>query len=142
MKQEYSAGGVVCRKTQKGIEILFILDPYDKWAFPKGHIEGGEKPEQAALREIEEETGIGASNLEIMEDLDTMEYQFTLAEQKIHKLVHFYLVKSKSDVKILPQRQEGIKDVKWVDLDKALDFLEYDNSREVLRKAIGYIKRK
>ena len=139
MKQEYSAGGVVYRQNQQNTEILFILDPYNEWAFPKGHIEAGEKAEQAALREIEEETGIKASDLEVVENLGTMEYQFTLGKQKINKLVNFYLMKVEFSVKAEPQKNEGISQIKWVEINKAPDFSGYENTGKVLQKAIKYL---
>ena len=58
---EYSAGGVVCRKNGEGTDIALIYRTrHDDWSLPKGHIEEGESREQAALREIKEETGIDA----------------------------------------------------------------------------------
>ncbi|MBT9253898.1 MAG: NUDIX domain-containing protein, partial [Brockia lithotrophica] len=55
---EVSAGGIVYRRGARGPEILVIEDRFGRIAYPKGHLEAGETPEQAALREVEEETGI------------------------------------------------------------------------------------
>jgi len=140
MKQECSAGGVVYRKNQQNIEILFILDPYGKWAFPKGHIEAGEESKQAALREIEEETNIAIDNLKIIHCLGDMKYSFTWEGKKVYKTVDFYLVEAEFDVEVKPQRAEGISQIKWVEMDKSLDFLDYKNTGEILQKAIKYLK--
>ena len=58
VKEERSAGGVVFRRTEEGTRLLLILDAYENWGLPKGHIEPSESPKQAALREVREETGI------------------------------------------------------------------------------------
>jgi len=139
MKKEYSAGGIVYRKIEGIIEILFILDPYNKWAFPKGHVESGETMSQAALREIKEETGIFLDGLRIVEDLGSIKYKFQLHGQKIYKSVQFYLVRARVDAKASPQKREGIKAIRWIEAEKAMSFLAYDDSQPVLRKAIQYL---
>ena len=55
---ETSAGGVVVRHTTSEPLVLLICDSYGKWGFPKGHVEPGEAPEVAAVREVAEETGL------------------------------------------------------------------------------------
>src|SRR3990167_8531520 len=56
--REPTAGGVVYRRTKKGMEVLLISDSKGRWTIPKGHIEEGESPRRAAEREIREETGL------------------------------------------------------------------------------------
>ncbi|NQV13794.1 MAG: NUDIX hydrolase [Parcubacteria group bacterium] len=139
MKSEYSAGGVVYRRLKNKIQILFILDPYGEWAFPKGHIEEGESTRETTLREIEEETGIPSSDLTVIKGLDKLEYQFTFDDQEIHKLVHFYLLEADPEVKARPQPEEKITAVKWVDIEKAVEFSSYKNAQGILEKAIEII---
>ncbi|MFH2105364.1 MAG: NUDIX hydrolase [Parcubacteria group bacterium] len=139
MKSEYSAGGIVYRQLKNKTQILFILDPYSEWAFPKGHIEEGESARESALREIGEETGILPKDLQIIDDLGELEYQFEFNNQKIHKLVHFYLLEADPQVKAEPQPEEKITAVKWVDIDKAVEFSGYKNAQGILEKAIGII---
>jgi 8-oxo-dGTP pyrophosphatase MutT (NUDIX family) len=62
-KEERSAGGVVYRMVDARPLFLLIRDSYRNWGFPKGHLEPGEPPERAALREVEEETGLGSLSL-------------------------------------------------------------------------------
>ena len=136
MKHERSAGGVVYRHTKQKIQILFILDPYDKWALPKGHIEPGESKQEAALREIEEETGIPQSDLQLVRKLGRLKYRFSFADQKICKKVYFYLIEAATEVEAKPQPDEKITDVRWINIDEAIDFSDYKNAEKIIRQGI------
>jgi 8-oxo-dGTP pyrophosphatase MutT (NUDIX family) len=136
MKLEFSAGGIVYKKTKRGPKILFLLDPFDKWAFPKGHIEKGEKKEITALREVEEEVGIDIKDLKVVKELGEIDYWFKWKGETIHKIVYFYLIEAKPEARAVPQKDEGIQEVKWIDLDRALEFSEYKDVEKVLEKAI------
>ena len=73
--EQISAGGVVYRTVDAGIEIMIVqVVPELRWQLPKGVIDAGETREQAALREVREEAGVDA---ELVEFLDTSEYWFT-----------------------------------------------------------------
>ena len=78
MRQEISAGGVVYNPALK--KILLIKDFADKWALPKGWIEKGETAEQAAVREVQEETGV--KNLKILAPLGEVEYFYTATHDR------------------------------------------------------------
>ena len=108
MKMEFSAGGVVYRKTDEGIKFALILDTNSQWTFPKGHIEKGEKPDAAAVREIEEE--IGLSKLRTYDLLEKSDYWFKFNDELIHKYVYHYLVEAFGDDQLKAQVSE-IKDV-------------------------------
>ena len=86
VREEFSAGGVVYKMTSAGPKIAFILDPFRKWAFAKGHIEKGETPRQAALRETREEMGL--PDLRVRKYLGKMDFWFR--DRYVHKgaLVH------------------------------------------------------
>jgi 8-oxo-dGTP pyrophosphatase MutT (NUDIX family) len=71
MKTEHSAGGIVIRKQKPGCFVLIIKDMNHSWTFPKGMIELGEKPVEAAVREIAEETGV--NNLKLIKPLEQIE---------------------------------------------------------------------
>lgn len=70
-REEVSAGGIVFRRDGERTFYLLIRDPYRNWGFPKGHLEAGEEPSSAALREVAEETGIG--RLEIRAPVETID---------------------------------------------------------------------
>jgi 8-oxo-dGTP pyrophosphatase MutT (NUDIX family) len=129
---ERSSGGVVFRVEHGEPHFLLIRDPYRNWGLPKGHIEGEETPEQAALREVGEETGL--LQLEIVAELPTIDWFYRDRGRLIHKYCHFYLLESRHGQPV-PQLEEGITECIWKPFRAALETLSYANAREVLRAA-------
>jgi 8-oxo-dGTP pyrophosphatase MutT (NUDIX family) len=130
---EVSAGGIVYRRV--GVEparFLLIRDSYDNWGFPKGHLEDGESPADAARRETGEETGL--DRLVLQGPIRVIDWHFRFRGRHIHKYCHFFLFES-SNGEPCPQLDEGITDCQWRSLDEALDLLSYDNARGVLKRA-------
>ena len=89
---QFSAGGVVIKPSGDGCEVLLIKDSYGHWTWAKGHIEQGETPQEAAAREITEETGL--KTLEVLEEIGKQQYWFSLEgkyikEFRIHELPSF-----------------------------------------------------
>ena len=132
---ERSAGGVVFRRTSAGIHFLLIRDPYRNWGLPKGHIEAGESPGDAALREIEEETGLTVA---MVAELPAIDWFFRDRGRLIHKFCQFYLLESVSG-EAKPQLDEGISECIWLPYPDAERTLTYDNARGVLRAAADAI---
>lgn len=135
-REEVSAGGVVFRYAATGgaREPLFLLirDSYRNWGFPKGHLEDGEGPEGAALREVSEETGLG--ELAVTGAIETIDWYFRFRGRLIHKVCHFYLMRTER-ASTCPQRSEGITACRWAPFDEAVSLVSYANAREVLRRA-------
>jgi 8-oxo-dGTP pyrophosphatase MutT (NUDIX family) len=132
IRRETSAGGVVFRKDGARTLVLLIRDRHNNWGFPKGHIERGEKPAEAALREVREETGL--SRLDVVAPVDVIEWTFRFRGRRIHKTCHFFAL-STEDVRTKPQRGEGITACRWVTLDHGQRMLTHENAREVLQAA-------
>ena len=88
---ETSAGGVVINTDRTKVALIGRLDRRGRllWSLPKGHIEEGETPEQTAVREVAEETGILG---EIIRPLGTIDYWFVAERRRIHKTVHHFLM--------------------------------------------------
>ena len=116
-RQAPAAGGVVVIDNQfVAIERHGIPD------LPKGHIEKGETPEVAALREVEEETGI--TNLEIIKELPSTWHCYLLDNQWTIKKTSWFLMKTTSGMKNIPQTEEGISKVYLVDKEGVKYFEE------------------
>lgn len=114
-RQAPAAGGVVVIDNQfVAIERHGIPD------LPKGHIEKGETPEVAAVREVEEETGI--KDLEIIKELPSTWHCYLLDNQWTVKKTSWYLMRTKSGMKNIPQTEEGISKVYLVDKEHVRDF--------------------
>ena len=131
-KQETSAGGVVYRVVDGAPLFLLIRDAYHNWGFPKGHVETHEDPESAALREVEEETGL--HTLTLRGPINTIDWYFRFRGRLVHKVCHFFLIES-ATAATSPQREEGITACKWLSLDDALGRVSYENARGVLTRA-------
>jgi len=118
--------------TSESTRDLLIRDSYRNWGFPKGHLEGAEGAESAALREVREETGL--ADVIVHAPLDTIEWSFRFRGTLIHKVCHFFLMRAQS-VRTRPQRAEGITACRWVPFEDAVRMVSYANAREVLRRA-------
>lgn len=129
---ETSAGGMAVR-TIDGAPAVAIIGRRRgrlRWSLPKGHVEAGESLEQAAVREVREETGISAS---VLRRLGTMEYTFTEAGQRIHKTVHHFLMRAVSGE--LSDEDPEVSEVAWVALDELPGRLAYPAERRLARRA-------
>ncbi len=134
MKREFSAGGIIINNGQVLIIKNAAMRDKNKayWGFPKGHINPGEKSEEAAIREIKEETGV---EVEIVKKLGESRYVFTKDGEKIFKLVVYFVMNYKSG-ELKPQQDE-VLEVKWVELEEALKILSFKKDKEMLQKALG-----
>jgi 8-oxo-dGTP diphosphatase len=126
-RREYSAGGVVIKDKR---EVLLIKNPSNAWTFPKGHIEPGETKEQAAVREVKEETNVDA---EIVDYLGEISYFFTWGGVKIYKTVYFFLMRYVSGI---PVPSWEVKDARFFPLEKTPKLLRYKGDKEIFAKAL------
>ncbi len=129
---ERSAGGVVTRRIDGAIHFLLIRDPYGKMGLPKGHVEDGETAEDAALREVGEETGL--TGVVMGPSLGTTDWYFRFEGRLIHKYCQYFLMGSQLG-EPEPEREEGITECRWLPVDEAIAEVAYDNAREVVRVA-------
>lgn len=100
------------------------------WSLPKGHIEPGETPEQAAVREIQEETGILG---EVLAPLGTIDFWFVAEDRRVHKTVHHFLLRALGGE--LSDLDIEVTEVAWVPLDQLEGRLAYADERRLVRLA-------
>lgn len=131
-REEVSAGGIVFRRDGERTFFLLIRDPYRNWGFPKGHLEEGEAPDAAAVREVAEETGI--VGVEVRSAVETIDWTFRFRGRKIHKTCHFFLMET-TQRRTAPQAKEGITACRWATYEQATKMIAYDNARAVLEQA-------
>lgn len=137
MREEISAGGVVLF----GNAILLLRKFNGDWVLPKGKVEEGENNEEAALREVAEETGVKA---EILKYLGEIHYTFkeNWDENKaVHKTVFWYLMQAKN-MDTTPQKEEGFVDAKFIHIDRVVDLARYDDEKEIIKVALKEVKKR
>ncbi len=133
---EVSAGGLVIDTTGTQGLLIGRIDHKDAtgkrilWSLPKGHIEEGETPEQAAIREVAEETGITSS---ITKSLGVIDFWFMAGGKRIHKTVHHFLFTEVSGV-LTPQVSE-VDEVSWFPLSEIVDRLAYPDEKKLIARS-------
>ena len=129
---ETSAGGLVVDTDRMAAAIIGRIDRKGRmvWSFPKGHLELGESAEQAAVREVQEETGLTA---QISAPLGTIAFWFMLDGKRIHKTVHHFLLIAESGE--LSDADIEVDAIEWIPLLEVSDRLAYADERRLLPKA-------
>lgn len=107
-----------------------------RWSFPKGLVERGESPEQTALREIAEETGLPAAGLRVLQPLPTVEYAYRWDGVLVFKTLHNFLLQAVSEAPLNPQLSE-IEDARWFSGPQAHSALGFKNTKETLDAAMA-----
>jgi 8-oxo-dGTP diphosphatase len=120
-----AAGGVVTRSGPEGMQVVVVHRPrYDDWSFPKGKLDPGESFEQAALREVEEETGLRCG---LGTELPPMTYEDGRGRPKI---VRYWLMGIEHDPGFEPN--DEVDELRWVAPEQAAALLTYERDRELL----------
>lgn len=157
MVREISAGGVVVKRAAEGW-LVAVIEP-QREAFvasspkrrtgqklllglPKGLVDPGEKPEQAAIREVHEETGLTAT---MVSKLTAIKYVYVRTwgdQQRVFKIVSFYLLRYQSGKidDVTPAMRIEVKRALWLPLEEAAQKLSYKGERDVVKRAVTYLK--
>lgn len=155
MAREVSAGGVVIRHMRGGW-YMAVIEPAGKGArtrpggkpskavlaLPKGLVDKGEKPEQTAVREVHEETGLKATLLAKLGDVKYVYVRSWGDGEKVFKIVSFYLLQYESgDIgHITPAMRKEVSRADWVPLADAAKLLSYKGERDMAAKALAYLE--
>ena len=134
LKREFSSGGIVVKLRGSKPRILLIKDPYGRWTWPKGKVDKGEQPLEAARREIREETGL--KSIRLVSKVGRVNYFYRRKKGLIYKTVHFYLFEFKGKEALSIQKEE-IDGAGWFPEKQALAKVEYKDAKIFLKKAIG-----
>jgi len=109
-----------------------------EWCIPKGHLEQNETSEQAAIREVFEETGLEA---EIIQHLGEVNYQFIQDGAKISKTVHVYLMQQTGgELSFDKDPHKEASELEWVQVSELLARLSHGNEKRIAKVAIELIE--
>jgi 8-oxo-dGTP pyrophosphatase MutT (NUDIX family) len=123
-----AAGGIVLRTAEGRCEVVVVHRPkYDDWSLPKGKLEPGESDEQAAVREVEEETGM---RCELERELPPVRYRDS---QRRDKVVRYWRMRV-LDGSFSPTAE--IDELRWLGIEEAAALLSYARDRTLLRSAV------
>ncbi|MFZ4484970.1 MAG: NUDIX hydrolase [Candidatus Nanopelagicales bacterium] len=136
--EETSAGGLVLDRSGPVTKAALIAR-HDRrgrlvWSMPKGHLEQGETAEDAAIREVQEETGIESH---VIATLGTIDFWFMSQDRRIHKTVHHYLLEA--DGGELSDADVEVVKVAWIPLDEVSDLLRYPDERRLVSMVPGLL---
>jgi len=134
MKEEKSCGAIILRKNDKSFQTLLLKHNAGHWAFSKGHVEENETEVETAKREIKEET-----NLDVEIDANFRTSVRYSPMEGVEKEVIYFLA-YKKDGNETPQLEE-ISEMKWYDINEAVNILTFDNDKEIIEKVKRYLKK-
>lgn len=134
IKYEVSAGGLVLRARDSSYDALLIGRGNPRvWTLPKGHVEARESTEQAALREVREETGCWA---ELITRLNEISYWFYVGRAKHKKSVTFFLMRYLTGD--TENHDHEVDEARWFDVHSARKALKYVNEKRLVDMGLEY----
>ena len=136
MIREFSAGGLVVRNLSGRPHLAVVRVRDAILALPKGHPEQGESSQQAALREVREETGLDATPVEKLGDI---RYWYARDGDRVLKVVSFFLFQYRSGS--LEDHDHEVEEALWIPLEEAPERLAYKSEREIAETALSRVAR-
>jgi 8-oxo-dGTP pyrophosphatase MutT (NUDIX family) len=139
VQKEISAGGVVYRRSGDVLEVVLASRRTRRgdlaWGLAKGGVEEGESMEQAAVREVLEETGL---TVEVESSLGETKYFYVWGDARIRKTVHFFLMRHTGGDP--EDRDDEMEEVGWFPMERALKRAAYRGEREILERAAELLR--
>ncbi len=133
LKTQVSSGGVIFRRSNDMVEIALVaVKGGDVWCLPKGLVEKGETPEETAMREVAEETGLRGKVIKKIGDISYW-YYIRGENAKCRKTVHFYLMEYEGGS--TDDHSWEVDKAAWFIMDEALNKVSYKGDRGILEKA-------
>lgn len=139
--REPTAGGVIFRHGGAGptdIEILLIADSKGRWTIPKGHIEEGETPRQAAEREIREETGL--QKMKVLDWLGKINFRYRRGISLVLMTTEIFLVRAEGKSESV-KPEKWMTSLAWLPAEKALDKIEYEDIGKLILLGLKKIRK-
>lgn len=137
IKMQVSAGGVIFRTNNNSTEIALVAVKGGKvWGLPKGIVDRGERPEETAVREVREETGLNGRAKDKVGEISYW-YYIKGENARCRKTVHFYLMEYLSGS--TKDHDAEVDDASWFLLDEALKKVSYKGDKEIIEKAKAMI---
>ena len=131
----FSAGGVVIRRSDHGPQLVLGRrrrhNDHSIWSLPKGTPDGDETPEETALREVQEETGL---EVRILDTIGDIHYRFVRDGCRIDKTVHYYLMEPVGGD--LTEHDHEFEEVRWFALAEAEAVMRFPTERDILARAL------
>ena len=135
VEHAFSAGGVVMRQSGHGPELVLGRRRHDGrrviWSLPKGTPDGDETPEETAMREVREETGL---QVRIVDTIGDIHYRFVRDGRRIDKTVHYYLMEATGGDRA--DHDHEFEDVRWFAVAEAEALLRFPTERDILARAL------
>ena len=135
MKKVHSAGGIVIKENS----ILMLRKTNGDWVLPKGRIELNESEYKAAIREVEEETGISAKILDFIGKINYKYRNIWLNNEIVDKYVIWYLMDEVRG-ELFPLRKEGFVEARYIPIDKFEKYAKHEDEKQMIRKAVEKIR--
>lgn len=136
MKKETSYGIIPLRFYQNGWQILLIQHHGGYWAFPKGHADANESPQETAARELYEETGLTVQRYLSTESM-IENYFFSFRGQRISKTVHYFLALVEGKVVI---QESEIQASQWLAISEAYHHMTFKEGKRICLEVIEFLK--